>query len=218
MKLLLLVGGIFLSLFGHPAREVVDEGATRFDGSIQVIDKSTRARMIGSSWHPGCPVAIRDLRLLEVSYWGFDRQVHEGRLIVHEGEAAAARGVMRALFDARFPIRRMRLVDDYGGSDERSMAANNTSAFNCRGVAGSGSWSQHSYGRAVDVNPVQNPEIRSGVASPAAGRRYTDRSLPRRGMIRRGGPVVRAFAAVGWSWGGDWHSLKDYQHFSANGR
>jgi len=218
MSLLALLGALLSGLFAPQAPLGADSGAPVFHGTVSRIDPATRAGMVGSSWQAGCPVAISDLRLVEVDYWGFDREVHEGRLIVHEDEARRVRAVMRRLFAARFTIRRMRLVDDYGADDERSMAANNTSAFNCRGVPGSTSWSEHAYGRAIDVNPVQNPEIRDGVVSPAAGERYVDRSLRRRGMIRPGDRVVRAFAAAGWQWGGDWQSLEDYQHFSAGGR
>jgi hypothetical protein len=173
---------------------------------------------MSTSWHPGCPVSIRELRLLTVDHWGFDGSVHRGKLVVHRDEAADVLAAMRRLFQARFPIQRMRLVDAYGGDDERSMAANNTSAFNCRGVPGSSSWSEHAYGRAIDINPVQNPEVRGDAVSPPAGVRYLDRSRRVRGMIREGGVVVRAFASVGWRWGGNWNSLKDYQHFSASGR
>jgi hypothetical protein len=109
-------------------------------------------------------------------------------------------------------------VENYGSNDDRSMAADNTSAFNCRGVPGSGSWSEHAYGRAIDINPLENPEVRNGNVAPPGGRRFLDRTRLRSGMILDRGPVVRAFASIGWSWGGDWHSLKDYQHFSATGR
>jgi hypothetical protein len=114
----------------------------------------------------------------------------------------------------------MRLVDDYGGGDRRSMAANNTSAFNCRSVVGRpGVWSQHSYGWAIDINPVQNPFVMSGgTVLPPAGEAYVDRSRRAPGMIHRGDVVYRAFASIGWEWGGDWSSSKDYQHFSATGR
>jgi hypothetical protein len=171
-----------------------------------------------SSWRPGCPVPLEDLRLLTLTYWGFDGDVHRGELVVHEDQARAIREVFRALFKARFPIERMKLVDVYGGDDDRSMAANNTSAFNCRAVAGSSSWSEHAYGRAIDINPIQNPQVRNGLVSPPAGSRYLDRSRRRRGLIRADDVVVRAFAAVGWRWGGSWTSLKDYQHFSVSGR
>ena len=108
-------------------------------------------------------------------------------------------------------------VESYGASDDRSMAADNTSAFNCRPVEGTGVWSQHAYGRAIDINPRENPEVTGGRVLPPNGWAFVDRAHRGRGMIRPEGVVVRAFAAVGWGWGGSWHSLKDYQHFSANG-
>ena len=112
----------------------------------------------------------------------------------------------------------MVLVDRYGADDDRSMAADNTSAFNCRRVEQSTSWSQHAYGRAIDINPRENPYVLGGRVLPPAGRAFTDRSRRRKGMIPAGGVVVRAFASVGWAWGGSWTSPLDYQHFSANGR
>jgi hypothetical protein len=125
---------------------------------------------------------------------------------------------MRELFGLRFPIRRMRLVDAYGADDHRSMAADNTSAFNCRFVAGTGRWSEHAYGHAIDVNPVENPYVTDGGhVSPPAGAPYADRSRRAAGLIHRRGPVVAAFAKNGWKWGGNWSWPKDYQHFSASG-
>ncbi len=189
-----------------------------FQGRAERIDAETRQRMSGVSWRPGCPVGFADLRLLTVSHWGFDGRVHRGRLVVHREYAAGMVGVMRKLFRQRYPIRRMRLVDAYGADDRRSMDADNTSAFNCRTVAGSpGVWSEHAYGRAIDVNPIENPYVTdSGHVSPPAGARFADRDHAK-GVIHRGGPVVRAFAAAGWEWGGNWPWPKDYQHFSATG-
>jgi hypothetical protein len=189
-----------------------------FRSSISVIDPGTRARMIGSSWHPGCPVPLRNLRLLELDYWGFDGSVHQGRMVVNADQAVRVRTVFLKLFYAHFQIRRMQLIDVYGGSDDRSLAANNTSAFNCRFVAGTNRWSMHAYGRAIDVNPVQNPYVSGSHVSPPAGRYYLDRTRQARGMIHGGDAAVRAFASVGWEWGGYWTSPKDYQHFSSNGR
>jgi D-alanyl-D-alanine carboxypeptidase len=183
------------------------------------IDAETRARMTGVSWRPGCPVGLADLRLLSVTHWGFDGEPRRGRLVVHRDAAAGMLQTMRVLYRLRFPIRRMRLVDAYGADDRRSMAADNTSAFNCRFVAGSpGVWSEHAYGRAIDVNPLENPYVtESGYVSPPAGAPYADRSSHRQGMIHRGGRVVDAFSAIGWEWGGNWLWPKDYQHFSATG-
>jgi hypothetical protein len=127
--------------------------------------------------------------------------------------------VFRRLYRARFPIRRMRPVDAYRGSDPRSMAADNTSGFNCRPVVAPGPkrWSVHAYGEAIDVNPVENPYLEGGRVQPAAGRRFLDRDRARSGMAVEGGVLVRAFASIGWSWGGRWRSSQDYQLFSATG-
>jgi hypothetical protein len=191
-------------------------GPPRFHASISRIDPAAADRM--TSWRPGCPVAVSDLRLVTVSHWTFAGRAVRGRLVVNRDAAGAIVGVMRRLFAAHFPIQRMRPVEAYGSDDERSMAANNTSAFNCRRVAGSSSWSQHAYGRAIDINPLQNPEVSGGLVSPPGGARYLDRSQKATGLIHAGDVVVTAFARAGWSWGGYWRSLKDYQHFSANGR
>jgi hypothetical protein len=126
--------------------------------------------------------------------------------------------IMETLFDAGFPIEGMEPVDVYDGNDDRSMAANNTSAFNCRATTGGSSWSEHSYGRAIDVNPLVNPYVRGGTVLPPEGARYADRNLDEPGMIHSGDVVVDTFAAHGWVWGGTWSSPKDYQHFSTSGR
>jgi hypothetical protein len=169
---------------------------------------------------PGCPVPLSDLRYLQMTYVGFDGHAHTGELVVHRDYAVQVTTVFKRLYDTRWPIRRMRLVDDYSGDDKRSMEANNTSGFNCRRVAGSRSWSAHAYGAAIDLNPVQNPDLMGALVAPRAGRPFAtlDRSAdthPRPGVIRANGPVVRAFARIGWEWGGTWSSAKDYQHFSA---
>ena len=187
-----------------------------FHSSVSPISAAFRAQMI--SWRKSCPVAISDLRLVRVSYRGFDGRAHQGRLILHRSYTSPVVKALRALYDERFPIRDMRPVEAYGSSDDRSMAADNTSAFNCRGVTGSSAWSEHAYGRAIDINPLENPEVRRGVVSPPGGRAYLDRRKWKKGMIRSGDQAVSAFAAVGWRWGGYWHSLQDYQHFSWNGQ
>jgi hypothetical protein len=177
------------------------------------------AAQLPHSWHPGCPVAPAQLRRLRVSYWGFDRRVHTGALVVGTRAVAPLTRVFARLYAARFPIRRMRPIDSYGGSDERSLEADNTAAFNCRYAVASGPkrWSVHAYGLAIDVDPVENPYLEGGRVHPRAGRAYLDRSHYRRGMAVRGGLLVRAFASVGWLWGGRWSGSPDYQHFSATG-
>ena len=197
-----------------------EEERSSFGGTSVRIDAATRDRMVGSSWRAGCPVPIRNLRYLRLNHRDFDGRVRRGELVVHKDHAGRVLRAMERVWQARFPIARMRLVDDYGADDRRSMAANNTSAFNCRSVVGRpGVWSQHSYGWAIDINPVQNPFVMSnGTVLPPAGASYVDRSRHRRGMIHHGDVVFRAFASIGWEWGGDWSSSKDYQHFSATGR
>jgi poly-gamma-glutamate synthesis protein (capsule biosynthesis protein) len=186
-----------------------------FTYSVQAIDKELKARM-ASSWRRGCPVPRRDLRYVQLSFVGFDGAARTGELVLHEDVVDDVAWVFEQLYERRFPVRRMRLVDDYGGSDARSMAANNTSAFNCRRTTGGSSWSEHSYGRAVDINPVQNPYVYRGDVQPPRGASYVDRSPLREGMVTRA--VRRAFRQVGWQWGGAWTSRKDYQHFSQTGR
>lgn len=204
---------------GAPAGEMRPDRVAPFEGRVSRIDGELRKRMTGVSWHRGCPVGFADLRLLRVSRWGFDGRAHRGRLVVHRDHARRMVGAMRRLYRLRFPIRRMRLVDAYGADDRSSMAADNASAFNCRFVAGTDTWSEHAYGRAIDLNPVENPYVTdSGYVSPPAGTRFARRSRHAAGMIHRNGPVVAAFAAIGWKWGGDWPWPKDYQHFSATGR
>jgi hypothetical protein len=194
-------------------------GADERDAAtISPIGPALRASMSGVSWRPGCPVGLRDLRLVTTPYVGFDGRVHTGRLVVHRDAAAAVASVLRRLYAAHFPIRRMVPIDAYGGSDFRSIEADNTSAFNCRHVEGTTRWSEHAYGRAVDLNPIENPYVSGGRTSHRASVPYVDRTPCRRGMACPGNVLVRAFAAVGWGWGGTWSGAKDYQHFSASGR
>lgn len=177
------------------------------------------AARMKASWRAGCPVPISSLRLMTLTHFGMDGEVHEGELIAHSDAVADLTRIFRKLFTARFPIERVELVDVYGADDDRSMAANNTSAFNCRRATDSRTrWSQHAYGRAIDINPIQNPYIASNDdVRPPAGRGYVDRRDVRPGMITRGDVVVRAFAAEGWTWGGNFRSVKDPQHFSSGG-
>ena len=180
--------------------------------------KTVTAEDLYASWRPGCPVPVEQLRALDVRHFGNDGAVHTGRVIVHADLAAGVVDVFRDLHAARFPIERMVPIDVYGGDDMRSIKANNTSAFNCRAVTGGSRWSEHAYGRAIDVNPFVNPYVKGDTVLPPESAPYTDRSRNDPGMIHGDDAVVRAFAARGWSWGGYWSSLKDYQHFSTTGR
>lgn len=173
--------------------------------------------MTGRTWRGGCPVALDDLRLVSLTYWGFDSTAHIGQLVVNADSVTPVVEAFRSLYLDRFPIRRMQLVDYYAGDDERSMAADNTSAFNCRLVPGTTTWSQHAYGRAVDIDPLENPEIQNGLIDPPSAWPWAARTGSDPAMIHHGDAAWRAFADVGWTWGGDWGAPKDYMHFSANG-
>ena len=192
--------------------------ATSFRGVIAPISAALAQRMTGVSWRPSCPVGLSDLRSVKVTFWGFDATSHTGTLVVHRRVAAQVVRVMGRLYATRFPIRRMVPVDVYGGDDFRSIEADNTSAFNCRAATGGSRWSEHAYGRAIDLNPLENPYVSGGSTSHSASRRYLDRSLRLPGMVHAGDAAVRAFAAEGWGWGGVWSGVRDYQHFSLNAR
>jgi hypothetical protein len=174
---------------------------------------------LGKSWHPGCPVGPSQLRNVTVSYVGFDGRAHTGTIVVHRDVAESVRAVFRTLYAQRFPVHRVAPVAKYGGDDHRSMAADNTSAFNCRYAQAPGPkrWSAHAYGTAIDVNTVENPYVEGSSVSPPAGRAFTDRSRYRKGMAVAGGVLVRAFESIGWLWGGRWSGSPDYQHFSSTG-
>lgn len=184
-----------------------------FEGVATPVPPGLRAEMRGRSWKddPRCP-AFEELALLRMNHWGFDGEVHRGEMIVAADVADDALAVFAAIFAARFPIERMARIDAFDADDEASMAANNASAF-CFRESLAGHLSEHALGRAIDINPVQNPMVLRGVVYPPAGREYLDRQRVRPGMIVRPGPVVAAFDAIGWDWGGDWTSYPDYHHF-----
>lgn len=176
------------------------------------------ADSLGASYRPGCPVGPDQLRRLDVSYVDFTGGRRTGSIVVNVHQTANVTSVFKSLYDNRFPIQKLVPVDQYEGSDERSMADGNTSAFNCRKATGGAGWSEHSFGTAIDLNPVQNPYVSESEVLPEAGQDFVDRSVQRPGMVIAGGIVVRAFADAGWRWGGDWTSPTDYQHFSVTGR
>jgi len=169
-----------------------------------------------ASWRPGCPVGPADLRAVSVTYLDPAGHARRGTIVVAASVAQATADVFGRLYELRYPIASMRPVDVFGGSDDASMDADNTSAFNCRATTGGTSFSEHSYGTAIDLNPVENPYVKGTTVLPAAGRAFVDRS-PRPGVVVAGDAVVQAFAAAGFSWGGSWRTLKDYQHFSVSG-
>ena len=188
--------------------------APTFQGTSGPVPQATAERMTEQSWRKGCPVPIADLAYLRLSHYGYDGAVHQGVLVVHKQLAAEVLEVFKSLFAQRFPIEKMRLIDEYRGDDDLSMADNNTSGFNCRPVAGKPQvFSKHSFGQAIDVNPLTNPMLIAGVTYPPAGAAFANRQKQVPGILRQDDKAVREFTRRGWTWGGSWTSMKDYQHF-----
>jgi D-alanyl-D-alanine carboxypeptidase len=196
-----------------------------FHSSIEPLPRPVQHQLeAGGSWHRGCPVALSGLRLLTVSHRGFDGRPHTGQLVVNASAAGPLARVFRRLYRLRFPIRHMRLADAYGPRAERPRDGDVSGAFECRqavpspcvGGRGTGTWSMHAYGLAVDLNPVENPYVGCGQSRDPATQPYFDRSRHRRGMVTR--RVIAAFRSIGWGWGGSWvGNTKDYMHFSSTG-
>lgn len=202
------------------AAEVKKYGLDRCFGYSELSDK-VFSRMQGRSYKRGCTVPRSSLRYVHVLHYDRNGNIRLGEMVCDKAIAADLVSIFRELYAARYPIERMVLVDNYGADDERSMTANNTSCFNFRTVAGSKKLSNHSLGRAVDVNPLYNPQVkfRKGriyKVAPKAGQRYADRSLRLPMMIDRNDLCYRLFIKHGFRWGGSWHSSKDYQHFEKN--
>ncbi len=189
-------------------------GDGRFHSTIQAVPAAVLAR---SSWSSGCPVKAKDLRYVTVGFRGFDGLAHTGELLVNARAAKALVTVFGTLFAEGYPIEEMRITSTAGLNAPPTGDGNDTEVFACRPVRGKKSWSQHAYGLAVDVDPFQNPYHKGKIVLPELATSYLDRGNVRPGLIVARGPVVKAFAAVGWEWGGDYHSLKDFMHFSANG-
>lgn len=171
-----------------------------------------------STWNEDCPVAADDLAWVRVVFHGFDGARHTGELLVHASVADDVVQVFHDLWRARFPIEEMRITTRAELDGDPTGDGNNTGAFTCRPVTGGSSYSEHAHGLAIDLNPFHNPYLKGDVVLPELARAFLDRDDVRRGMITADGPVVAAFARIGWGWGGSWRSLKDYQHFSARNR
>ena len=199
------------SMVAPPTTTTVPE----FTSTVSAVS----AAQLGGTWHAGCPVDPSQLRLLQMSYWGFDDQPHLGMMVVNTSVVSSVIEVFSTLYTARFPIQEMLPESAYGGNDNAAAAADDTSGFNCRYAVAPAppQWSVHAYGEAIDVNDVQNPYIDGSTIIPPAGAAYTDRSDVRPGMAVPGGTLVKAFASVGWYWGGRWANSPDYQHFSLTG-
>ena len=192
-----------------------------FEADISQITPQIKQRMLkGNTWKKGCPVPLKDLRYLRMKHINFDGDEKMGEMIVHKDVSNEVTKIFEALYEVNYPIHKMRLVSDYKGSDWQSIEADNTSAFNCRKATGSKKFSKHSYGKAIDINPIENPYIfRSGKSSHKASKPYLKRkrignSASQRAMLLPHDKAVKIFKKYGWKWGGDWSGVKDFQHFS----
>jgi hypothetical protein len=193
-----------------------------FHSSIQPLNSAQRTQLSGNVWHAGCPVPLSGLRLLRVAYWNFDGNRQIGQLVVNQRAAAPLAKVFRQLYRLRFPIRHLTFADAYGAKARQPADGDISGSFECRKAvpspcgSGTGNWSMHAYGLAVDMNPIENPYTGCGRTRERASIPYLNRSKIRRGMVTPA--VVRAFRSVGWGWGGSWPgATKDYMHFSATG-
>jgi hypothetical protein len=183
-----------------------------------VVDPAPDRVLDRSTWRPGCPVGRDDLAWIRMTYWGFDRSRHSGEMLVNGSVAADVVDVFRRLYRVRFPIESMGITRLADLDAPPTGDGNGTGSFACRPTTGGTGFSQHAYGLAVDLNPFQNPYRNGDLVLPELASSYLDRGWVRPGMITPGGPVVRAFASIGWEWGGAWSSLEDYQHFSLHNR
>jgi hypothetical protein len=197
---------------------------TPFHSSVKPLPNSVKTTLKkGGFWHQGCPVGLNDLRLLTVTHRGFDKHNHTGQLIVNKKAAAPLTTVFHRLYQLHFPIRHLSIDTVYvkskfpkDGDTSGSFECRQAVPSPCTGGSGTGSWSNHAYGLAVDINPVENPYVGCGQSRDPKAQSYRDRSRHRPGMVTAA--VRRAFASVGWGWGGSWTgNTKDYMHFSVNG-
>jgi hypothetical protein len=208
-------------LVAEPSRATSE----RFRARVETLPAPLEATLVETRrWQPGCPVGLSELRLLTTTHWGFDGRPHVGQLVVNRDSANQLARVFRRLYDLRFPIRHMRLDDMYGPRRAQPADGDVTGSFSCRravpspctGGKASSNWSNHAYGHAIDINPVENPYVGCGQTRDRTSVRYMDRSRLRKGMVTPA--VVRAFRSIGWGWGGDWSGdTKDYMHFSTTG-
>ena len=189
-----------------------------FEVRVTPLPAAQRTAMTPSVWRKGCPVGLDQLRAVTATYRGYDGSDHTGTLVVNQDVAPTVATALRRLYAAKVPIRKMRPIEAYGGDDWKSIDDDNTSAFNCRNATGSSNWSNHAYGRAIDINPIENPYVTSsGSVAHTASKKFVTRT-PGPGVATPGSPLVTVFTGLGWGWGGTWSGTKDFQHFSSTGR
>lgn len=200
------------------ALAAVPTASAAFQVRVRALTTAQRNAMTPSVWRKGCPVSLDQLRAVRATHHGYDGSDHTGTLIVNQDVASTMATVLRRLYAAGVPIRKMKPIEAYGGDDWKSIEDDNTSAFNCRAATGSSNWSNHAYGRAIDINPIENPYVTSGGSvAHKASVKFVTRTAGR-GVATPGSPLVKVFTDLGWGWGGTWSGTKDYQHFSSTGR
>ncbi len=189
----------------------------QFHATVAAVTPAVRRRM-GETWSPSCPVGLSRLRYVTVTFRGFDDRPHTGELVVGAAVADDVVEVFSRLYAAAYPIEEMRLPTTADLEAPPTGDGNNTASYVCRTVRGSTAVSAHASGLAIDVNPFMNPYHRGDLVLPELASAYLDRDWQRPGMVRPGGPVTRAFAGVGWAWGGGFRSVSDPMHFTRTGR
>ena len=185
----------------------------QLNNNVHPLTSQQQSQMQNVCWYPNCPVQLNQLVMVTVPYWGFDNQTHQGIVVVNKKVANQVLDIFQMIYAAHFSIEKIKLIEDYHGNDDLSMADNNSSGFNCRNVANSKHFSLHSYGLAIDINPLMNPYVREQKVLPSVGRKYLNRAENLPGMIKKNDVVYLAFKKYHWTWGGDWAHLKDYGHF-----
>ncbi len=185
---------------------------------ISPITDEIFARIKGKSYPEGCTLSLDEIRYIHVLHYDFEGNISEGEIIVNTAVAEDVLEIFRELFDIEYPIEKMTLIDAYDADDERSMEDNNTSAFNYRFIAETTVLSNHALGLAIDINPLYNPYVYvrsdgSTFLQPYNAGDYVDRAKDNPYYIRRNDECYNIFISHGFTWGGDWNTKKDYQHF-----
>lgn len=187
--------------------------------SCQTIPSSVKKRMMGKSYKKNKNISLSDLRYVKVMHYGYDGKIKQGEMVVNKKIAKKTVKIFYELYQRKYPIQKMKLIDNYGANDNKSMRANNTSAFNYRKISGSSNLSRHARGMAIDINPRINPWVKGKEVSPSNGKVYRQRNVKkckgkyRKNMIHKNDAVYKVFKKYGFTWGGEWKSYKDYQHF-----
>lgn len=219
--IVVIITGLFLGLSGISASAAQKAGRYTYKNGFyyEPVSKTVKKRMQGKSYRKNPYISWSDLRYVRVKHYGFDGKVKNGELVVNKKIAKKVVKIFYELYREKYPIQRMKLIDDYGANDVKSMKANNTSAFNYRVISGSSALSRHAYGMAIDINPLVNPYVRGKYVSPSSGKAYVQRNVKRckgkykKYMIHKNDVICRIFKKYGFKWGGDWKSPRDYQHF-----